>query len=69
MPLPGDAMQEARQQRIQAAEETQRAGHLEQQRIGLCQRDFGGKAAGPAGERFEAAPFTFGIAFLHHEFG
>ena len=67
VPLAGDALQEARQQRFEAAEEAQRARHLEQQRIGQGQRDFGGKTAGPAGERFEAAPFAFGVTFLHGE--
>ncbi len=69
MPLPGDAVQEADKQRIEAAEEAQRAADFQQERVGQRQRDFGGKTTGPAGKRFEADPFAFGIAFLHGEFG
>lgn len=68
MPLPGDTVQKASQQRIEAAEEAQRARQLEQQRIGQDQRDFGGKTTSPAGERFQPAPFALAIAFLNGEF-
>lgn len=56
---------DAIEQGIEPAEETQRAAHFEQQHRRRIETDFGSETAGPAGQRFEQRRLAPGVALAH----